>query len=92
VLSTGAYVGYTILFNLPGIGWIICLIMAFASKNLNCKNYARAVLIFLIISFVLGIIIGVGCFFYFRDLALQFQNGMNYGGGEFLQELLQNIQ
>ena len=65
VISTIGYVGLGILFALPVIGVIACLIMAFAAKNLNCRNYARAGLIFMlvglamiIITFLLGLWLG----------------------------------
>lgn len=45
VVTTGAFFGLNLLFSLPAIGWIICLIMAFAPKNKNIKNFARSKLI-----------------------------------------------
>ena len=62
VMSVGAYIGYSLLFSLPVIGWIICLVMAFTSKNLNKRNFAKAILIFMVIGFVTSIIL----FFLFR--------------------------
>ena len=56
VISTAGYVGLGILFALPVIGMIACLIMAFAAKNLNCRNYARAGLIFVLVGIALTII------------------------------------
>ncbi len=53
VVSTGLYIGLMILFAIPIIGFIACIIMAFAPKNKNIKNYARATLIWMIIAFVL---------------------------------------
>ncbi len=42
-----------ILFAVPIVGFIACIIMAFTAKNKNIKNYARATLIWMIIAFVL---------------------------------------
>ena len=53
VISTGLYIGLMILFAVPVIGFIACIIMAFTAKNKNIKNYARATLIWMIIAFVL---------------------------------------
>lgn len=53
VVSTGLYIGLMILFAIPIIGFIACIIMTFAAKNRNIKNYARATLIWMIIAFVL---------------------------------------
>ncbi len=74
VVSTGAFFGLNLLFSLPGIGWIICIIMAFAPNNKNIKNYARSKLIWLII----GIILGVVLFFVFRSLLTGYGYDLEY--------------
>jgi hypothetical protein len=61
VLGTGAYIGTMILCAIPVIGWLACIIIAFASKNLNRRNFARAMLVFLII----GIVLSVALYFLF---------------------------
>jgi heme/copper-type cytochrome/quinol oxidase subunit 2 len=48
-----------ILFGIPVIGWLVCIIMAFAAKNRNRRNYARAALILTLI----GIAISVALYF-----------------------------
>ena len=45
--SLGAFFGLIVLFSIPIIGWIACIILAFAPKNKNIKNYARAKLIWI---------------------------------------------
>ncbi len=55
VIGTGAYIGTMFLFCIPIVGWLACVIMAFSSKNLNRRNYARAMLVFLIIGAVLSV-------------------------------------
>ncbi len=57
VVGTGLYIGLMLLFALPLIGFIACIIMAFTAKNKNIKNYARATLIWMIIALVLSIIL-----------------------------------
>ncbi len=52
VVGTGAYFGLMILFSLPIVGFIACIVMAFLPKNKNLKNYARAMLIWSIITLV----------------------------------------
>ena len=59
VVTTGAFFGLNLLFSLPAIGWIICLIMSFAPKNKNIKNFARSKLIWIIIAIILGAICGI---------------------------------
>lgn len=51
-----SYIGLLILFAIPVIGWISCIIMAFAAGNKNIRNYARAVLILAIIGIVLTLV------------------------------------
>lgn len=53
VVGTGAFFGLMLLFAIPIIGWIACIVMAFASKNENIKHFACAMLIWLIIAAVL---------------------------------------
>lgn len=60
VVGTGAYFGLMLLFAIPIIGQIACLIMAFAPKNKNIKHFARAQLIWMVIAVVLlGILVAV---------------------------------
>lgn len=55
-VSTGAFFGYKVLYGIPVIGWICCLIFSFASKNVNKRNFARANLISLILKLVLTVL------------------------------------
>ena len=52
-VSTAAYFWLMLLFAIPVIGWLICLIMAFAPKNKNLKHFARAILIWGLVAAVL---------------------------------------
>jgi len=54
--SLGAFFGLIVLFSIPVIGWIACIIMAFAPKNKNIKNYARAKLIWIGISIAVTVV------------------------------------
>ena len=56
MVGTGAFFGLIFLFAIPVIGWLACLIMAFASKNKNIKHYARAMLIWIVIGLVFAVI------------------------------------
>ena len=57
VMSTGAFILLSILFAIPLIGQIACIIMAFGAKNLNRRNFARATLIFMIIGLVISVVL-----------------------------------
>lgn len=54
IISTGGYIFRMILFSIPVIGWLACIITAFGAKNKNKKNFARAMMILLIIGIVLS--------------------------------------
>ena len=55
VMSVGAYVLASILMCIPLIGLVICIVWAFVScNNINKRNYARAILIFMLIGLVLS--------------------------------------
>ena len=60
-LSPWAYVGYNLLFSIPLVGFIMMIVFAFDSSNINRRNYARsffcAMLIGIIIAIVLMIIL-----------------------------------
>lgn len=53
-LGTGAYFALILLFAIPVIGIISCIIMAVAPKNVNIKHFARAVLIWALIAIILA--------------------------------------
>lgn len=91
VVGTGTYFGLMFLFAIPVIGWLICIIMAFASKNENKKHFAKAMMIWLII----GIVLSVVGYFVFRWLGGMITDYINAEfGGQFgdLQELLEQFK
>lgn len=59
-LSVGQYVGMMILGGLPVIGFILLLVWAFGSDtNLNKKNYAKAILIVMLIAIAVSIVLTI---------------------------------
>ncbi len=55
-VSTAHFFWMMLVYSLPLIGWIICIIMAFAPKNESKKHFARAILIWGIIGIVISIV------------------------------------
>ena len=55
-ISTAGYFWLMLLFAIPVIGLIALLIFAFAVKNKNLRNFARAILIWIIVALVLSVI------------------------------------
>lgn len=58
-ISMWGYFGYEILFSIPCIGFILLIVFAVSSKNVNLRNFARSYFCFLIILAILVIILVV---------------------------------
>lgn len=59
-VSIGQFFGYTLLFSVPLIGFIMLLVTAFGSGNsISLKNYAKSMLIWYVIGIALSVIICV---------------------------------
>ncbi|MBO5332722.1 MAG: hypothetical protein J6B37_01240 [Clostridia bacterium] len=57
-VSVGAYIGYSILFALPIIGFIMLLVTAFSSeKSKSLRNYAKSILVMTLIALIPTILI-----------------------------------
>lgn len=56
-LSMWNFVGYSLLFSIPLVGWIILFVISFDDEeNINLRNYARSYLIIFILNLVLIIL------------------------------------
>jgi len=60
VIGTGAFFGLELLLNLPIVGFIAAIIISFVPQNNNLKHYARAKLIWNLISLLLTVLLIVG--------------------------------
>ena len=57
-VTTGGYIGIMLLMCIPIVGQLLTIIWAFGGcRKINKRNLARAMLVFLIISAVLGVIL-----------------------------------
>ncbi len=79
VVGMGTFFGLNFLFGVPLIGWIACVLMSFTSKNKNIKNYARAMLIWILI----GAVLSVAFFFAIRGLVGVVKDYVNDFIGEY---------
>lgn len=61
-LSAWGYLGYSIVFMIPVVGWAILLYCALSSSNINRRSYARAYLLSIFIFLLL--LIAAGCAIY----------------------------
>lgn len=58
-VGVGFYFSKMFLYAIPVVGWVLCILNAIVGKNKSKKNFARAMLLWLLIAAVLG----VGVFF-----------------------------
>ena len=59
-ISPWGYIGYSVLWSLPMVGWIIWIVNCFSSKE-NLKNYARSIFCaFLIAMIMIGVAFAIG--------------------------------
>ena len=59
-ISAWGYVGYQLLFSLPLIGFILLIVFAFDSSNINRRNFARSYFCILLLSIIfIGIFVGL---------------------------------
>lgn len=56
-LSPWAYFGYSILFNIPVIGFILLIVFSLDNSNINRRNYARSYWCWLVIFIILVVIL-----------------------------------
>ena len=67
-LSPWAYFGYSLLFAIPIVGFILLIVFSFSDENINRRNYARsfwcALLLAVIIIVVLAVTGLLGAVFY----------------------------
>ena len=59
VASTASFFWLMLLFALPVIGWICCIVFSFAPQNENIKHYARAILLWDIVAIVAVILLAI---------------------------------
>ena len=59
-VNTSYFFWMQLVFALPFIGWIICIICAFAPKNESKKHFARAILIWGIVGLIItAVVVGI---------------------------------
>ena len=56
MVGTFKFIGLMILFSIPLIGWIFCIVMAFSAANRNIRNYARAGLILALVGIAIALV------------------------------------
>lgn len=58
-LSPWAYFGYSLLFSIPLVGFILLIVFALSNDNINRRNYARSYFVSILFAVILMIILFV---------------------------------
>jgi hypothetical protein len=86
VMGMGAFMGYMLLFAIPVLGWIICLIMAIVPGNQNRRNFARATFVYILI----GILIMVALYFWIKWMLDTLVNSLQGFINAYLKDFISN--
>ncbi len=74
-LGAWGYFGYSILFNIPVIGFILLLVFSFSGSNINRRSFARSYfcgfIIALIIIGVVALVFGPAILTYVKGIISQ---------------------
>ena len=87
-ISAWGYVGYSILFMIPIIGWIFLLVFTFSDKNINRRSFARSFWIWALILAVLAIVLAGTATVFLTDVLNEIRGGssvvdrVNFPAGE----------
>ena len=77
-LSPWAYFGYSLLFSIPLVGFILLIVFSFSNDNINRRNYAR--------SFFCALLVVAILFAVFAVLGLIF--GFSANAADYFQDIL----
>ena len=67
-LSAWAYFGYTLLFTIPLVGFILLIVYSFDESNINRRNYARSYWCALLVAIILAVVVLVIMLLFGRSL------------------------
>ncbi len=56
-LSAWAYWGYSILFAIPLVGFILLIVFSFSDENINRRNFARSYFCWLLIAIIVTVVL-----------------------------------
>jgi len=57
-VGAGYFFGMILVYAIPIVGWIVCILTALKGKHQTKKNFAKAMMIWLIIGLILSLIMG----------------------------------
>jgi len=91
-VGTGTFFGLMLLFALPIIGQLACIIMCFVPKRKSLRSFARATLIWFVIALILSLLLGFAAKALLNAAAPYFEQfTAEMGGLGGLGELLEQL-
>ncbi len=87
-MSTAGFFWLMFLYAIPVVGFIACLIMAFASKNASRRNYSRAVLIWALVGLIVAVLLGIVGWIFSKSLAANLSGTEINSFGDLLEQIL----
>ena len=75
-LGAWAYFGYSLLFAIPIVGFILLIVFSFSDSNINRRNFARSFWCGLLVSLILTILIVIIMLLAGVDFSTIANNGM----------------
>lgn len=82
VVKTKYFFWINVLYALPIVGWLICIISAFVGKNQTKKNYARSILIWFLVGLVFSLILGAILYFNLDNIQALIDSYLGEMGGD----------
>ena len=76
-ISTWGYVGYSLLFSIPLVGFILMIVFSFSNGNIHLKNFARSKLILAGIAFVIGLFFSLALLIFGSLITSSVRNDIN---------------
>lgn len=86
-ISAWGYIGYSLLFAIPFLGWIMLFVFALSNQNINRRNYARSFFCLLLIVILVTLAFSVLAFFNISDIPESIKHTFPQ-----LQEFIEEIQ
>lgn len=67
-LSAWAYLGLTLLYLVPVVGWVFLILHAVSRKNINRRNHARGMLLFYAAAAILAVLVWLFGYVYYSPV------------------------
>jgi hypothetical protein len=87
VVSTGIFFWLSVLYSIPLIGLLSCIIFCFAPKNENIRNFSKAHILRVVIAFLLSVLSVIAIGWLVTNMADEFEYWLMENGDVFAMEI-----